>query len=88
MSRHEPTPLPSGMADAVLDALPHPVIMVGADGKIGNANAAAESFFDASLPLLRRHVLTELACTRRPGARPRRRRQRIQGRSRYAAQSG
>src|SRR5262249_57806756 len=60
-SRHEPMPtLPSGTADAVLDALPHPVIMVAADGRIANANAAAESFFEASLPLLRRHMLGEL----------------------------
>jgi two-component system nitrogen regulation sensor histidine kinase GlnL len=34
--------------------------MVAADGKITNANAAAESFFEASLPLLRRHLLREL----------------------------
>src|SRR5213596_2755402 len=61
MSQHEPMPtLASGTADAVLDALPHPVIMVAADGRIANANAAAESFFDASLPLLRRHSLREL----------------------------
>jgi len=52
--------LPPGIADAVLDALPHPVIMVGPDGSIINANAAAESFFEASLPLLRRHSLREL----------------------------
>jgi two-component system, NtrC family, nitrogen regulation sensor histidine kinase GlnL len=52
--------LPSGTADAVLDALPHPVIMIAADGRIANANAAAESFFEASLPLLRRHRLREL----------------------------
>jgi two-component system nitrogen regulation sensor histidine kinase GlnL len=52
--------LPSGTADAVLDALPHPVIMVSADGRIANANAAAESFFEASLPLLRRHKLGDL----------------------------
>src|SRR5262245_49612917 len=51
---------PSGTADAVLDALPHPVIMVAADDKIASANAAAESFFEASLPLLRRHLLKEL----------------------------
>jgi two-component system, NtrC family, nitrogen regulation sensor histidine kinase GlnL len=60
MSRLEPMPFPSGSADAVLDALPHPVIMVTAEGKIANANAAAESFFEASLPLLRRHSLQEL----------------------------
>src|SRR5436853_3865174 len=61
MSRVEPTPvLPSGTADAVLDALPHPVIMVSADGRIANANAAAEAFFEASLPLLRRNTLPDL----------------------------
>ncbi|MET0631658.1 MAG: ATP-binding protein [Xanthobacteraceae bacterium] len=52
--------LPSGTADAVLDALPHPVIVVAADGRIANANAAAEAFFEASLLLLRRHLLREL----------------------------
>jgi two-component system, NtrC family, nitrogen regulation sensor histidine kinase GlnL len=60
MSQAKPMPIPSGSADAVLDALPHPVIMVSSDGKIANANAAAESFFEASLPLLRRHLLQEL----------------------------
>src|SRR6201982_2983753 len=52
--------LPSGTADAILDALPHPVIMVSADGRIANANAAAEVFFEASLPLLRRQRLRDL----------------------------
>jgi two-component system, NtrC family, nitrogen regulation sensor histidine kinase GlnL len=61
MNRHEPMPtLPSGTADAVLDALPHPVFMVAADGRIANANSAAEAFFDASMTLLRRHRLGEL----------------------------
>jgi two-component system, NtrC family, nitrogen regulation sensor histidine kinase GlnL len=61
MNRPQPMPtLPSGTSDAVLDALPHPVIMVSADGRIANANAAAESFFEASLLLLRRHMLREL----------------------------
>ena len=31
-------------ADAVLNALPHPVIVVSADGKIADANVAAEAF--------------------------------------------
>jgi two-component system nitrogen regulation sensor histidine kinase GlnL len=53
-------PLPSGSADAVLDALPHPVIMLAADGRIANANAAAESFFEASLTMLRRNRLGDL----------------------------
>jgi two-component system nitrogen regulation sensor histidine kinase GlnL len=61
MNSMEPMPiLPSGTADAMLDALPHPVIMIAADGRIANANAAAESFFEASLPMLRRHSLGDL----------------------------
>jgi two-component system nitrogen regulation sensor histidine kinase GlnL len=48
------------LAEAVLDALPHPVIMVAPDGKIANANAAAESFFEVSAPLLRRYALQDL----------------------------
>jgi two-component system, NtrC family, nitrogen regulation sensor histidine kinase GlnL len=61
MNSFEPMPtLPSGTADAMLDALPHPVIMVAADGRVANANAAAESFFEASLPMLRRHSLGDL----------------------------
>ena len=62
MSKLEPSVaiFPSVSAAAVLDALPHPVIMVSADGKVADANAAAEAFFEASLPLLRRHTLHEL----------------------------
>src|SRR3954462_628646 len=51
---------PSVPADAVLNALPHPVIMVAADGKIADANVAAEAFFEVSVPLLRRHLLRDL----------------------------
>src|SRR6188508_1165426 len=47
-------------ADAMLHALPHPVIMVSADGKIADANVAAEQFFEASTAMLRRHTLGEL----------------------------
>src|ERR1700676_1111317 len=47
-------------ADVVLNALPHPVIVVSADGKVTDANAAAEAFFEASVTLLRRHTLREL----------------------------
>ncbi|HZT27479.1 MAG TPA: nitrogen regulation protein NR(II) [Pseudolabrys sp.] len=47
-------------ADAVLNALPHPVIMVTADGKIADANVAAEQFFEASIPVLRRNLVREL----------------------------
>jgi two-component system, NtrC family, nitrogen regulation sensor histidine kinase GlnL len=52
--------LPTDSADVVLNALPHPVLMVGADGKIADANVAAESFFEVSMPLLRRHALRDL----------------------------
>src|SRR5258705_494104 len=51
---------PLGAADAVLNALPLPVIIVAANGRIADANVAAESFFEASLPLLRRHRLGDL----------------------------
>jgi len=61
MNRPQTIPLHiPGTSDAVLDALPHPVIMICPDGGIESANAAAESFFEASLPLLRRHRLREL----------------------------
>ena len=66
MSRLEPMPtLPSGTADAVLDALPHPVIMVSADGRVANANAAAESFFSTlEHEVLSRHHFTTKAQAR------------------------
>ena len=47
-------------AEAVLNALPHPVIVVGPDGKIAEANSAAESFFEVSAPLLRRNALRDV----------------------------
>lgn len=51
---------PPVTADVILNALPHPVIMVGADGRVSEANSAAEAFFAVSLPVLRRHKLQEL----------------------------
>src|SRR6476620_74739 len=50
----------SSPTDAQLNALPHPIIMVSADGKIADANVAAEQFFEASIPMLRRYMLREL----------------------------
>jgi two-component system nitrogen regulation sensor histidine kinase GlnL len=52
--------LPDGVADAVLNALPLPVIIVASDGRISDANVAAENFFEASVLLLRRQMLREL----------------------------
>jgi len=51
---------PLGAADAVLNALPLPVIIVAANGRIADANVAAESFFEASVLLLRRQMLRDL----------------------------
>jgi two-component system nitrogen regulation sensor histidine kinase GlnL len=50
----------SGSADAALNALPHPVLMVASDGKIVDANVAAEAFFEVSVSLLRRYLLSDL----------------------------
>ena len=42
---------------AILDALPHPVVLVRGDGMIDDANTAAQNFFQASINVLRRHPL-------------------------------
>src|SRR5581483_10246929 len=47
-------------ADAILHALPHPVVMVAPDGRIADANVAAEQFFEGSASMLRRHLLRDL----------------------------
>ena len=52
--------IPLGAADAVLNALPLPVIIIAADGRIADANVAAEHFFEASVLLLRRQALRDL----------------------------
>src|SRR5580700_8203561 len=59
MSAVEPLATTS-TADAVLNALPHPVIVVSPDGKVIDANAAAEAFFEVSVSHLRRHLLRDL----------------------------
>ena len=55
MSAVEPLQQASA-ADAVLNALPHPVIVVSSDGKVVDANVAAEAFFEVSVALLRRNL--------------------------------
>src|SRR5271169_3859063 len=52
--------LTTSSADVVLNALPHPVIVISADGKVTDANAAAEAFFEVSVSHLRRHLLRDL----------------------------
>ncbi|MEJ8573192.1 two-component system sensor histidine kinase NtrB [Microbaculum marinum] len=46
--------------EVVFNALPHPVIAIGADNIISAANAAAESFFQASSSVLRRFTVYDL----------------------------
>jgi two-component system nitrogen regulation sensor histidine kinase GlnL len=43
----------------LLDALPHPIILVDSDDHIAEANAAAETFFQASKSVLRRSPLAQ-----------------------------
>ncbi len=52
--------LPLGAADAVLNALTLPVIIIESNGRIADANVAAENFFEASVLLLRRQMLRDL----------------------------
>jgi two-component system, NtrC family, nitrogen regulation sensor histidine kinase GlnL len=47
-------------AHPVLSVLPHPILAIDADGTIIEANAAAEMFFDTSLPVLLRRKLSDL----------------------------
>ena len=46
--------------EAILNALPNPVLLVAPDGRIVDANIAAESFFEISYQLLQRQSLKEL----------------------------
>ena len=41
----------------LLNALPHPVIFIGADDRILEANDAAQNFFQSSASFMRRHLL-------------------------------
>ena len=57
-NRSAPTTI--GSAEAVLNSLPHAVVVIGPDGKIVDANVSAEDFFDISVMMLRRHALRDL----------------------------
>ncbi|MGB3272605.1 MAG: PAS domain-containing protein, partial [Xanthobacteraceae bacterium] len=48
------------LSDALFNALPHPVILIAPDGRIVEANSAAEAFFEMSLQFLRRQTLSDL----------------------------
>ena len=47
-------------SEAILNALPNPVLLIAPDGKIIDANMAAESFFEISTQFLQRQSLKEL----------------------------
>ncbi|GLK67449.1 two-component system sensor histidine kinase NtrB [Hansschlegelia plantiphila] len=49
----------AGAAEAVLNALPHPVICVAEDGSIVDVNVSAEAFFEASANVLRKRDIRE-----------------------------
>lgn len=53
-------PVTTSHADAMLNALPIPLIMVAQDGRVVDANVAAEQFFESSATMLRRHQLRDL----------------------------
>jgi two-component system, NtrC family, nitrogen regulation sensor histidine kinase GlnL len=59
LAQRHPSQLP-GAAEAVLNSLPHPVLVIGLDGKIADANVAAETFFEVSVSLLRRNAMRDL----------------------------
>src|SRR5205807_5046656 len=46
--------------EAILNALPNPVLLIAPDGRIVDANMAAESFFEISTQFLQRQSLKEL----------------------------
>src|SRR6476661_5197843 len=50
----------SSDGEAILNALPNPVLLVAPDGRIVDANIAAESFFEISTQFLQRQSLKEL----------------------------
>lgn len=54
------SPAQFGHADAVINLLPLPVILVGKDGKVSEANAAAEDFLEMSRSMLRRTQIADI----------------------------
>lgn len=54
------TPPANAATDAVVNALPHPIIIIAASGRIVEVNAAAEAFFATSASVLRRHFVRDL----------------------------
>ena len=49
-----------GLGDSLVNALPHPILLIGFGGEIEYVNPAAEQFFSMSAPLLKRQRLAKL----------------------------
>jgi two-component system nitrogen regulation sensor histidine kinase GlnL len=60
MVEERQSPPLSNAAEAVLNSLPHPVIVVAPNGRIADANVAAETFFESSVLHLRRYALRDV----------------------------
>ena len=56
----EPRRIDPSDGEAILNALPNPVLLVNPDGRIIDANMAAESFFEMSTQFLQRQSLKEV----------------------------
>ncbi len=46
--------------NTILNALPHPIFLLNEKNEIIEANSATETFFEISIPILRKHTLTDL----------------------------
>ncbi|HEY8277611.1 MAG TPA: ATP-binding protein [Methyloceanibacter sp.] len=57
---HRATPLSAVPTEALLNALPHPVLVIGEGLKIHYVNAATEDFFQMSASVLCRHALSDV----------------------------
>jgi two-component system, NtrC family, nitrogen regulation sensor histidine kinase GlnL len=55
MSGAQALTMPNVRPGAVLNALPHPILVIDPDGRIAEANQAAEDFFQSSASFLARH---------------------------------
>lgn len=49
----------NGISEAMLNALPNPVMLIAPDGRVADANMAAESFFETSIQHLKRLSLKD-----------------------------
>lgn len=60
LTEHSPLPIFGFRQDAIINALPHPVLILTADDEINFANFAAEDFFRSSCAVLCRQNLADI----------------------------